>query len=249
MKAGDTFRIAPTRCTGSPSKARAGRFSNCDASESPILRTVSGSTLAVSDTANATRRARSPGSLPSRSAAFGTGSLDSITAATSTLSSINIGSNRSASSAMILSHGSAFDDAPANLRNRFAAVVLICPSIIVSAPSIPPGNESPTCSSAPVNSPTTASSVVRSTIRIWPICSASAACICSGRLVICIGDPSASNKRTITAAFSRAFNPRGAASSGDSRPIVVLRAKLICRSSAMFALPTCRVTGKVADAG
>ena len=166
VKAGDTFKMAPTRSTGSPSNARAGRFSNCPTSDNPMRRTVSGSTLPVIDTAKATRRARSPGSLPNNSAAFGTGSFDSITAATSTLSSIRIGSNLSASSAMILSHGSALAEAPASLRSLLAAVVLIWPSIMVSAPSMPPGNDRPTCSNSPMNSATTAPRVVRSTSRI-----------------------------------------------------------------------------------
>lgn len=176
----------------------------------PMRRTVSGSTLPVSDTASASRRARSPGSRASRSAARPTGSFDSITAPTSGLSSVSTGNSRSGGSATSRSQGSARAEAAASRRRREAAVALIWPSITDSAPSIPPGKASPTESSSARNSSTTAPNVVRSTIRIAPICSVSAACMCSGSADSGRGAPSASSSRTITAAFSRFDSGLGA---------------------------------------
>ena len=155
-------------------------------------------------------RARGPGNMPSRAAAFFTSSLDSRTADTSMLSCCRIGNSFSAPISRKRTQGSPACFTPASLRRRSAVCGLILPSSAFNAPAMPPGKRRPMRSTSSANSDTTADSVSRSTVRIWPIALVRCDCSSSGRSSSGMSAPSFSSRRTTTAALARRLNWTGA---------------------------------------
>ena len=147
------------------------------------------------------RRAFSPGSFVSNSAALATGSLDRTTAPTSVLSACISGTSSAAVRSVSCAQGSSPAPSDASDFSRAMALGLIWPDRAASALATPPGTARPTESRSRENSSTTARSVSLSTIRNAANSRVIRICMSSGRRDKEIFCPSASISCTIIAAL------------------------------------------------
>ena len=187
-----------------------GWLSSCSASDTPILRTVSGPTTEVCRMAIESLRARSPGKTSNSSAARFTGNFDNKMAPTSGASFTRIGSNFSGGRSAMICHGSPDIGTPERLRTRCAALGLMCDSNKPNASPNPRGKDRPIESIVAKNSSVTAFSVARSMDCISASCCVRSSCMPSGKSPIGTSTPSDKSSRTMTAAFCRFVSFRGA---------------------------------------